>query len=218
MTIEVRRRLALGLIVASAATLTVTVLAAVDGGPGRGGYVHLWPMAHPFLGVTLAGAMLAAAAQLAVQHRARRLSSQTAAALIVGVTMCLGTLAHPLDMFSLSEGSVVAASADFEVVSYRSPGLFSSDTIVLRLRTRDGLASREGRDNVACFIAATSGAGPAWLFDRAELPGDDQIAVVRGAPSQGSRERAGRQRKAADAASAPRRCGPGSAAAAGARR
>jgi hypothetical protein len=178
MTVEVRRRLALGLTAAAVATVTVTVHAAVNGGPGRGGHVYLWPLARPFLGVAIAGAMVAAAAQLAVQHRARRLSSQAAAALIAAAALCLGTLDHGLDMFALSGGSVVAASADFEVVSYRSPGFFSSDMVVLRLRTRDGIASREGRDDVACFISPTSGAGPQWLFDRAEVTGDDEIAVV----------------------------------------
>ncbi len=36
----------------------------------------------------------------------------------------------------------------------------------------------EGGDNVACFIASTSGAGPEWLFDRAEVTGHDEITVV----------------------------------------
>jgi hypothetical protein len=37
--------------------------------------------------------------------------------------------------------------------------------------SRNGIASREGGDNVACFIAPTSGSGPEWLFDRAAVTG-----------------------------------------------
>lgn len=157
---------------------TVTVLAAVDGGPGAGGHVHLWPLAHPFLGVAIAGAMLAVAAQLAVRHRVRRLSSQVVAALVTVVALCLGMAAQSPGFSDFSEESVVATSADFEIVSYRSAGFFSSDTIVLRLRTREGVASREGTADLACFIVPESGAGTEWLFGRAEVTGKDEIAVV----------------------------------------
>ncbi len=183
MTAKVRRRLALGLLVAAAATATATILAAVDGrqlevNSPNGGHVYLRPLAHPFLGVALAAAMLATAAQLAVQHRARRFSSQAAAALIAAVALSLGMLVYSVgDMFALSDESAVATSADFKVVSYRSPGFLRSDATVLRVRTREGLASREGSENLACFIDPTSGAGPEWLFDRASFTGNDEIAV-----------------------------------------
>jgi hypothetical protein len=82
------------------------------------------------------------------------------------------------DMFALSDGKVVATSAQFEVVSYRASGLFGSDTVVLRLRTRQGLTSREGSADIACFISPRSGAGPEWLFGRADVTGNDEVAVV----------------------------------------
>jgi hypothetical protein len=178
MTVELRRRIALGLTVTAIAGAAVTVLAAVDGGPGAGGHVHLWPLAHPFLGVAVAGAMLAVAAQLAVGHRARRLSSQAVAALITVAALFLGWAAHTLRFSDFTERSVVANSADIEIVSYRSAGFFRSDTIVLRLRTRDGITSREGTADLACFIVPESGAGPEWLFDRADVTGKDEIAVT----------------------------------------
>ncbi|MFG2041677.1 hypothetical protein [Dactylosporangium sp. NPDC048998] len=181
MTTKVRRRLALGLLVAAAAIATVAILATADGGqlqvnPPNGGHVYLRPLAHPFLGVAIAAAMLATAAQLAVQHAARRFSAQAAAALVAAVALFLGMLGYSMGD-ALSDESVVATSADFKVVSYRSPGFFSSDRIVLRVRTREGLTSREGSENLACFIDQTSGAGPEWLFDRASFTGNDEIAV-----------------------------------------
>ncbi|MGI5238605.1 hypothetical protein [Dactylosporangium sp. CA-139066] len=177
MSVKLRRRVALGLAAGAVVVAVVTVFAAVDGGPGAGGHVHLWTLAHPFVGVAIAGAMLVGAAQLAVQHRIRRLSSQAAAALITVFALCSGEAAHYGTFSDLSEASVVATSVKFEIVSYRSAGFFSSDTIVLRLRTREGIASREGRDDLACFITPESGAGPEWLFGRAEVTGKDEIAV-----------------------------------------
>jgi hypothetical protein len=183
MTVKVRRWLALGLLVAAAVTATATILAAAYGGgsDGQGGYVYLRPLAHPFLGVSIAAALLATAAQLAVQHRVGRLSAQAAAAVVAAVASGMGALVYVQgDMFMVSEESVVATSAEFELVSYRSPVFLRSDEIVLRLRTRDGLASREGTEDLACFSVPTSGAGPEWLFDRASFTGNDEIAVVAG--------------------------------------
>ena len=57
MTVELRRRVALGLAMAAMVDATVTVLAAVDSGPGAGGHVYLWTLAHPFLGVAISGAI-----------------------------------------------------------------------------------------------------------------------------------------------------------------
>jgi hypothetical protein len=178
VSIEVRRRVALGLAVAAPVFAGVTILAAADGGPGAGGHIYLWALAHPFLGVASAGAMLAGAAHLAVQHRVRRLSAQVVAALVAVAALLAGMAAGNLSFLGVSDSSVVARSADFEIVSYRSPVLFSSDRIVLRLRTRDGLASREGTADLACFITPESGAGPEWLFGRAEVTGKDRIAAV----------------------------------------
>lgn len=169
------RRLGLGLAVAAvaAATITVTVLAANDGGPGEGGHVYLWPLAHPFLGVAVAGVLLATAAWLGVQHQARRLGAQTVAVLVVVGALGLGSVVHELDKTGgLSDPFVVTTSADLAVVSY-----WSGDVRMLRLRTREGLPSREGTANVACFAARASGVGPAWTFGRAEVTGRDEITA-----------------------------------------
>lgn len=169
-----RRRLTLGLIVAALTTVTVTILASVDGGE----YVHLRPLAHPFLGIALAAGMLGVAAQLAVKRRALRVGSQLTATLVAAAALFTGVLAESLDdMFEASNESVVATAPDFTLVSYRSPGFFSSGYTVLRVQSREGIASREGRKDLACFIEASSGADHEWLFDRARFTGEDEITV-----------------------------------------
>lgn len=145
---------------------------------GLGGHVYLRPLAHPFLGIAFAAGMLATAAQLAVKRRALRVGSQMAVAVVAAAALFSGLLAEYLDdMFEVSGESVVATSPDFNLVSYRSPMLFHAGNIVLRVQSRQGLASREGSEDLACFIEASSGADPEWLFDRAAFTGSDEITV-----------------------------------------
>ncbi|KKK00531.1 hypothetical protein LQ51_21330 [Micromonospora sp. HK10] len=49
--------------------------------------------------------------------------------------------------------------------------------MVLRLQSREGIASREGIEDLACFIEESSGAGPDWLFGRASFVDNDEVAV-----------------------------------------
>jgi len=168
MADEGRRRLAIGLVAAAVTVAAATVVAGVDGGPGRGGHVHLWPLSHPFLGVAVAGVLVAVATRRAVR---------VVAALIAVAALGAGVLVRLLPVDRPTSPAVAATSADLSVVSYRSPGLFRSDAVVLRLRTREGLASREGTADIACFIVPSSGAGPEWVFGRVEFTGRDEVAV-----------------------------------------
>ncbi|MEU1840295.1 hypothetical protein [Micromonospora chersina] len=184
-----RRWLTVGLLGVAAAAVAVTVIANKDGlgglarcegegllceSPKRGGHIYLRPLAHPLLGIALAAGLAAAAAQLAVGHRVFRYALQT-------VTAVVGTAALLLSMVPQIgqpyRKAVVATSPDFRLVSYRLPGLFSSDSVLLRLQSREGIASRESIDSLACFMEETSGAGPEWLFGRAIFVDNDEIAL-----------------------------------------
>lgn len=176
MTVTVRRRLALGLVVAASVIVGVTILAAVDGGYGWG-HIYLRPLAHPFLGTALAAGMLGVAAQLSVSRRVPRVGSQVAAAVVAAMALCSGLLVTWMEQtFGVSGESVVASSPEFKLVSYHRPVLFRSGDIVLRVQSREGLASRESGQDLACFIDA-SGLGPEWLFDRASFTGAGEITV-----------------------------------------
>lgn len=171
---KTRRWLALALLAAAAVTVTATVLAAKD----QGEHIYLRFLAYPLTGIALAVLMLAGAAELGVQRARLRTGLQVAAGLVAFAALCVQ--AYVLMGFSFlspSQESVAATSADFRLVVYRSPTLFGPDTLVLRLQSREGLASREGRENLACFIAPESDLGPEWRFDRAGFTGSDEVLV-----------------------------------------
>ncbi|HEX5534498.1 MAG TPA: hypothetical protein VFX33_12225 [Actinomycetales bacterium] len=191
MTESSLRKLALALAVAAPIVVAVTTFAAVDGGfrwyedgtfvlySDRGGHIYLRLLAHPLLGVAVAVVMLAVAAHLTVQQRVLRVAAETIAGIVAVAALCLAMLmARVSDMFELSMESTVATSPDFKLVSYRSPGLFSSGCIVLRLQTREGLLSREGGEELGAFIEPESHSDPEWLFDRASFTGKDEVTVV----------------------------------------
>ncbi|WP_157743179.1 hypothetical protein [Micromonospora coriariae] len=188
-----RRWLAVGLLVAAAVIVAVTVIANLDGvggfawrcdeggqlclSPKRGGHIYLRPLAHPLLGTALAAGLVAAAAQLAVKHRISRLASQTVAAVVAVAALLLGLPESLGPRLEASRDAVVATSPNFTLVSYRVPGLFSSGSVLLRLQSREGIASRESSESLACFMAERSDAGPEWLFGRASFVDNDEIAL-----------------------------------------
>ncbi|MEV1315515.1 hypothetical protein AB0J14_05450 [Micromonospora arborensis] len=192
MKLTLRRWLAVGLLAVASMAVAVTVLANVDGvgglawcegdgllcmSPKRGGHIYLRPLAHPLLGIALAAGLGAAAAHLAVRHRVSRVASQAVAAVVGVAALLLGLLDSLGPRFEASREAVLAASPDFRLVSYRSPGFFSSGSVLLRLQSREGIASREGSESLACFIEESSGAGPEWLFGRASFVDNDEIAL-----------------------------------------
>ncbi|MGR6316836.1 hypothetical protein Q2K19_08825 [Micromonospora soli] len=193
MKLTLRRWLAVGLLVVAAMAVAVTVIANVDGvggfawrcdgggqlcfSPKRGGHIYLRPLAHPLLGIALAAGLVAAAAQLAVRHRVLRVASQAVVAVVAVAALLLGLLESLGPRVGASRDAVVATSPNFRLVSYRSPGFFSSGSVLLRLQSREGIASREGSESLACFIEASSGAGPEWLFGRASFVDNDEVAL-----------------------------------------
>lgn len=49
---------------------------------------------------------------------------------------------------------------------------------MVRLQSRQGLASREGAQDVACFmLPRPGGEGPRWYLERAEFTGDNRILL-----------------------------------------
>ncbi|WP_346537634.1 hypothetical protein [Micromonospora sp. DPT] len=184
-----RRWLTVGLLGVAAAAIAVTVIANKDGvggfawrceggglvceSPKQGGHIYLRPLAHPLLGIALAAGLVAAAAQLAIRHRVLRFALQTVAA-VVGAAALLLSIGP---QFGPYRDAVVATSPNFRLVSYRLPGFFSSDSVLLRLQSREGIASRESSESLACFMEESSGAGPEWLFGRASFVDNDEIAL-----------------------------------------
>ena len=167
---------ALGFVLAAVVIATVSVFARADGATGQGGHVHLWPLAHPFQGIAVAAALIVVAGQYGLRRPGARTATQIAGTLVAVIALGLGTIGFLFgDRFPAPP--VLATSADLQVVSYRLPGLLGSGEVVLRLRSRDGLASREAERDIACFAVPSSGAGPEWLFGGAEFTGPDEVAV-----------------------------------------
>jgi hypothetical protein len=167
------RWIALGLGTAAIALVAVPILATQER------HIYLFPLAHPFLGVALAAAVSAVAARFGVARRRPRIGMQVTAT-VVGLAALLlgGATASFTSSFDPSRLGIVTTSPDFAVVSYRVPVLFQSSEVVLRIQSRNGPASRESDQALACFIEATSGAGPEWLFDRALFTGRDEVEVI----------------------------------------
>ncbi|MEU4680345.1 hypothetical protein [Micromonospora sp. NPDC023737] len=145
--------------------------------PKRGGHIYLRPLAHPFLGSALAAGLVAAAAHLAVRRRAPRIALQTVAATVATAATLVGLLGSVFPLPEESNDGVVAKSPTFRLVSYRSPRFFGSGRVLLKLQSREGIGSREGSRSLACFIEESSGAGPGWLFGRADFVGNDEIVL-----------------------------------------
>ncbi len=169
-----RRWLAPVLLASAVITVTVTVLAAQD----QGEHIYLEFLAYPLLGAALALLMLAAAAEVVLQRVKLRVGIQVVAGLLAFAAVGVQTYVLAFSgLWSPSRESVAATSSNFRIVVYRSPTLFGPDTFVLRLQSREGLASRNGRRDLACFIAPEYDLGPKWHFDRARFTGSNEVQI-----------------------------------------
>jgi hypothetical protein len=186
-----RGKLAVALTSGAAVMIGVTVVSAADAGyrfdgghltvpEHEQGHVYLHALGDPpALGITVALVMLAAAGYYGIAHRAVRTGGAVAvglAVVLVSISCIGGAMLNAA--FGESDRSTVAVSANYVVVQYVRSGVFNSDDVVLRLRSRRGLLSYEGDADIACFIAESSGAGPEWLFDHASLTTAAVVQVV----------------------------------------
>src|SRR5215472_7025810 len=64
----------------------------------------------------------------------------------------------------------------FELIWYQQPVFLGPNVLVLRLRSRAGLLSRNG-DEVACFAAPDAAVGPEWRFGHARFTAANQVEV-----------------------------------------
>jgi hypothetical protein len=142
-------------------------------------YVYARAADHPHFIVGLAALMLAVAARLALARRALRVATYVLAGLVALQAFGLGA-AQELLWASFGGGpterGVVATSPAFEVVAYQGPVLFRSDVLVLRVRNRAGLLSREGGE-IACFMAPGTPVGSSWLLDQTRFTAPDRLRV-----------------------------------------
>jgi hypothetical protein len=141
-------------------------------------YVYARVADHPYLVVGIAALMLAVAARLALARRALRITTYVAARLVAlpafGVFVAVNTARAVLG--GATERGTVATSPHFEVVTYQGPVLFRSDILVLVVRSRAGLLSRDG-DEIACFMAPGTAVPSSWLFGQARFTAPDQLQI-----------------------------------------
>ena len=169
-----QRRIALGLAVAA----PLMVVAAIAAHANRA-YVYARVADHPYLVVGIAALMLAVAARLALARRALRITTYVATGLValpafgvfVAVNMAWATVGG-----GATERGTIATSPQFEVVAYQGPVLFRSDILVLVVRSRAGLLSRDG-DEIACFMAPGTAVPSSWLFGQARFTAPDQLQI-----------------------------------------
>jgi hypothetical protein len=186
-----RPGIAIALAVAAVALIVVSVVSAADVGyrvedgalmlpDHHQGHVALHVFGDPpEIAVLCALAMLGLAGHYGVTPRGLRIGGLVALGVTAAFVLlaCCGSAALS-DFSRETDGSVVATSSRYEVVSYHRSNLFASDDIVLHLRTRNGLASYEAGYDLACFISDVSGADPEWLFDSASFGSDDTVLVT----------------------------------------
>ncbi|MEV6969748.1 hypothetical protein AB0M47_32005 [Hamadaea sp. NPDC051192] len=168
----------LGWVLVVVAPLIVAVAVVADGF-ARQGYVYARAFAFPLLAVPLAVGLLALSAHLLIRRRNLRLFLvwfSVVAALLGG---CLGLQASAfLTTFDPGDRTILADTPRFRLVSYRAEGLFAGSETVLRVQSRNGLMSREGLIDIACFSDPYRTDGNEWIFGSATFSGETEIEAV----------------------------------------
>lgn len=156
-------------------TAPVPVSVGVFASVNPGGHLYLERLAYPTFAVVLSAGMLAVAGRLGFRPRALRVGVVAVCTVVAAVALLNGLLGsavpHP---FEAARGSVVATSPSHRVVTYED----YFGVTALRVQSRDGWASREGRTDLACFVGDSSEAAPGGVFDGAAFVGPNEIEVV----------------------------------------
>lgn len=162
-----RRRTALVMLSAAAAAVAVTVLASVLAALR---YAAFRPLDHPFLAGLLAMVVAIVALRGLRPEGTARLLQQTGLGLLAVVIGVAG-LALGDQEFRPHHPVVVASGPAVRVVAWRA-GTGARPQLLLRLRTSDGLLSRDAAEDVACFIDERQEAFASWAFASATVVAD----------------------------------------------
>jgi hypothetical protein len=164
--VRLRRIAVIGLLVLGIAAPVVALIAYLDDHH----FVYLRLVAHPFAGIAAGAILCALAARLGLQSRGAVVVIQWLAVAIAVTSLVLGArVAKQKAQFVEVRGPVVASTTGYEVIQYNSPTLYRIDSVVLRLRSRAGLASREGAVDLACFAVPGPGIATSSIFDGASF-------------------------------------------------
>lgn len=158
----------------AAGAVVVTVAAAVA---AHAGYVAFEPLAHPFL-VGFGAALVAIVAVLGLMPEStRRLLTQTGIGLLGLAVGAAGVVSVSAEVYDPHTPTVVASGPDVRVVAWQQDVIVRQEQ-TLRLRSRDGLLSRDGTATVACFVhdPYTGHGLDAWTLASVTIVGNEMVA------------------------------------------
>lgn len=182
--VSTRRRWVLASALGVMAALAVASAIAAGNNPRH--YVHLMPYGRPGVVLTVlvvAPLLLGAAVWLVLRNRiARGIAAGVAVVLALGVCAEGARFTAEADALGADPSSVtilgVASGGRFELVRlrYRSIGLGAD---VVRVRSREGLRSREAGQDLACFVVPFDhDAAPDRTFAAGRFVGGTTVEVT----------------------------------------
>jgi hypothetical protein len=164
----------------------LAVAGAIVAGSNSGRYVRVMPFGRPGVVVTVfvvASVLLGVSAWLVLRHRIAR-GIAAGIAVVLAVAMCASGARFTAEagVSGADPSSVavlgVAPGGRFELVrlQYESIGPGAD---VVRIRSRDGLRSREAGQDLACFaVPFDHDAAPDHTFAGARFVGDTEVEVT----------------------------------------
>jgi hypothetical protein len=182
--VSTRQRWVLASVLGVVAALAVA--GAIAAGTNPRHYVHLMPYGRPGVVVTVlvvASLLLGAAAWLVLRNRIAR-GIAAGATVVLALAMCAtgAQFTAAADAFGADPRSVtvlgIAPGGRFELVrlEYSSIGLGAD---IVRVRSREGLRSREAGQNLACFVVPFDhDATPDRTFATARFIGGTTVEVT----------------------------------------
>ncbi|MFF5225753.1 hypothetical protein [Dactylosporangium sp. NPDC000521] len=168
------RRTAVVMLGVAAGAVVVTVAAAVA---ANARYAAFAPLAHPFLTVFLAAVVAIVAVRGLMPESTRRLVTQAGTGLLGLLVGAAGLVAVSGEEYEPHAPTVVASGPDVRVVAWQQNVIVRQEQ-KLRLRSRDGLLSRDSTATVACFVNDPYAGHEldAWTFASATVVGDEIVA------------------------------------------
>jgi hypothetical protein len=174
-----RRRTAVVMLWFAVAAAVVAVAASVA---ASARYAAFRPLSHPFLAICVTSVLAIVALHTLMRESTARLHTQTSVGVLSLCTAAAGLLYAKVSPLLLEayDPRVIATAPDVTVVAWRQELTFDHH-VVLRLRSRHWLLSRDGTADLACFTdplsaRALTGPNAGWYFASAGVTGATLVA------------------------------------------
>ncbi len=176
-----KRRIRTCLVLVAAAFAGEAIMVAAT--PNPRGYIYVDKFAHPVAGWFVSLITFALTAYIGISAKAARTAVLSVIATVIAVSACGWSMLSPFQTDPPTHRTVLATFHHYTLTRYTDRVNVGDDSYpakgyVLFVEYRDGIFSRAGHQEIACFVAPGEDADPSWTLASARFMNDNTVEMA----------------------------------------